>query len=610
MADMQEQDMNQLLSSAVEIAREAGELLRTEFHRPGGPRGAGSQAPIDKEIERAIRESLHRVTPEIPVLGEEGGWSGPEERRRYWVIDPNDGTASFVRGMRGSSVSIALVDDGLPVLGVVYAPTAPDSGGDLIAWAEELPLTRNGGAVYRAPLPRELGAGQIVLVSQDADQSPSANLSCVQPARFRAVPSAAYRLALLAVGEGEAAVSLGSAVVWDLAAGHALLRAVGGELVDAAGAPLRYPQGRGGGTWTFGGSVEAARELSRREWRSVFRGEARDPLAQRFPQVRLRPGSAIQDAGLLSRAQGCLLGQIAGDSLGSLVEFKDAATIGRISPDGVRDLADGGTWNTLAGQPTDDSELALLLARTLVGGFDLEAIRSAYVAWLQSDPFDVGQATSRGLRGAPDHDSQANGALMRVSPLGIYGHSLQHDELAELARAESSITHPHPVCQDSSAAFCVGIAHAIRTGDGPQGAHQAALQWARRAAAQDAVIESLEAAAHEPPAEYQRQMGWVRIALQNAFYQLLHAPLLEDGVVATVMSGGDTDTNAAIAGALLGAAHGREAVPLRWRRALLSCRSIERGRQKRAMPFWPVDVMEMAEAVLLAASRSAPGPTL
>ena len=69
---------------------------------------------------------------------------------------------------------------------------------------------------------------------------------------------------------------------------------------------------------------------------------------------------------VLSRAQGCLLGQLAGDSLGSLVEFKDGRTIRSMYPVGVRQLADGGVWNTLARQPTDDSEMALALARSLV----------------------------------------------------------------------------------------------------------------------------------------------------------------------------------------------------------------------------------------------------
>ena len=94
----------------------------------------------------------------------------------------------------------------------------------------------------------------------------------------------------------------------------------------------------------------------------------------------------------LSRAQGCLLGQLAGDALGGLVEFMSPEDIRKRYPNGVRYLADGGTWDTIAGQPTDDSEMALMLARTLVedGEYNAEHARKAYVFWLNSHPFDCG----------------------------------------------------------------------------------------------------------------------------------------------------------------------------------------------------------------------------
>ena len=116
--------------------------------------------------------------------------------------------------------------------------------------------------------------------------------------------------------------------------------------------------------------------------------------------------------------------------------------------------------------------------------------------------------------------------------------------------------------------------------------------------------EALEAARREAPVCDAGSEGWVRIALQNAFYELLHAESLEAGVVATVRRGGDTDTNAAIAGALLGAVHGREAVPAQWRSMVLSCRPLApRARRPRPRPYWPVDVLEIAERLLLAGSR-------
>lgn len=88
----------------------------------------------------------------------------------------------------------------------------------------------------------------------------------------------------------------------------------------------------------------------------------------------------VKDPGRIHRAQGCLLGQLAGDALGSLVESRRPEEIRREYPNGVRDLADGGVHNTIAGQPTDDSEMALMLARTLIerGRFDPKAVKNAY----------------------------------------------------------------------------------------------------------------------------------------------------------------------------------------------------------------------------------------
>ena len=125
----------------------------------------------------------------------------------------------------------------------------------------------------------------------------------------------------------------------------------------------------------------------------------------------------MQQDRTIARAQGCLLGQLAGDSLGSLVEFLSPEDIQREYPAGVRDLEDGGTYNTIAGQPTDDSEMALALARMLAqhGRYDPTLALDAYIRWLNSDPFDYGLTVSSGLRGKPNRKSQSNGAMMRIS---------------------------------------------------------------------------------------------------------------------------------------------------------------------------------------------------
>jgi hypothetical protein len=115
------------------------------------------------------------------------------------------------------------------------------------------------------------------------------------------------------------------------------------------------------------------------------------------------------------------------------------------------------------------------------------------------------------------------------------------------------------------------------------------------------VAEALALARDAPPPDFTTQQGWVLLALRNAFYQLLHAGSFEAAVVDTVMRGGDTDTNAAIAGALSGAVHGLQAIPAEWRDRVLTCRPVARfgARSRRPQPLWPVDALCIAERLLL-----------
>ncbi len=302
---------------------------------------------------------------------------------------------------------------------------------------------------------------------------------------------------------------------------------------------------------------------------------------------------------MLERAQGCLLGQLAGDALGSLVEFKTPDEIRREYPGDVRDLADGGTWNTIAGQPTDDSEMALMLARSLAerGRYNREAAREAYIRWLDSDPFDCGTTVFSGLRGQPNPESQANGALMRISPLGIFGAKHTLEQVANWARQDAALTHPHPVCLQANALMAMAIAHAVRAGVNGSDLYELVLTWATDMAVDASLLDIIKRAAEAPPADYVQLQGWVLIAFRNALWQLLHAPDTEHAIIDSVMRGGDTDTNAAIAGALLGAVHGRNAIPERWVKCILNCRpaagraQVRRPRPKR---FWPIDAMELA----------------
>ncbi len=596
-------DWSVALAEAIVTSRLAGTLLRDDLHRPGGPRGKIDKAEADVEAETLIRERLCTAFPSWGFLGEETGRQTGASAAPVWLVDPNDGTRDYLTGRRGSAVSIGLVFEAQPVLGVVYAFAYPDDEGDLFAWAQGCgPLLRNGRPT--PGLRTRLGPTESVLVSAKGDHHPSANLHWSAPGRFRAVPSIAHRLALVAAGEAAVATSLYAPQSWDYAGGHALVRGAGGAVLDEHGEEVRYePDGSSRAQRAFAATPALAAELAARSWERLD-GASRDRVVLARPAL----GSGVRDSGRLSRAQGCLLGQIAGDSLGAPYEGSSAAAVAACCPPGgpraLRDVT--GARPTLAGQPTDDSELALALARTLVQarGFDAAGVRVAYEQWLASEPPWVGRTTRAALSGQSDATSQANGALMRVSPLGILAHASQPEQAAAWARAEAALTHPHPVCADASAAFVVAVAHAIAHGDGPERAYEAAHAWARTAAHGD-VRAALERASQAAPVCDTPQAGYVLIALQNAFFRLLHEPNLEAALAATVLAGGDTDTNAAIAGALLGAVHGRRALPDEWRTLVLSCRA-HPARTPRPRPpaYWPTDVLELAECLLLARANA------
>jgi ADP-ribosylglycohydrolase/fructose-1,6-bisphosphatase/inositol monophosphatase family enzyme len=595
----------ELLPAVVVAAEAAGRRIATEFSRPGGPRGAGGKAPVDTEVEAELRGALTALLPEAGWVGEETG-RATGGGRLCWLVDPHDGTRDFLNGHRGTAVSVGLLRDGVPVLGVVHAPTPPDRGADTIAWAEGLDGPRRNGAPVapRASDPG-LAAGEVVFLSRAAARWPLGNGRLVAPARFVALPSIAYRLARAACGDGVAGLSLNGPVGWDYCGGHALLLGAGGVLLDRRGAPVRYAaDGDSAAGDVVGGTPKAAAMLAARDWSGVREG----PLPPRLTLGWPRPQADVA----LDRAVGCLLGQVIGDALGALVEFQDAARIARRYPQGVRDLADGGTWDTFAGQPTDDSELALALARRLgaSAAFDPEALASDYGDWIAGRPFDIGGTTRRGLGAAAvappgrkaaaamevaNRESQANGALMRVSPAGIWARSAA--EAAEVARMDARLSHPHPVCQAASAGFAAAIWTGIAGGT------PAEMLGAARAQADEAAVrDALDAAAVGRGVEdFLSSQGWVLVAFRNAFFHLLHTPDAEAALIATAGAGGDTDTNGAICGALLGAAAGRAAFPARWVMPVLACRPLRAlgARQPRPAPYWPDDLPDLAEALLM-----------
>ncbi|MDR1313230.1 MAG: ADP-ribosylglycohydrolase family protein [Deltaproteobacteria bacterium] len=329
-------------------------------------------------------------------------------------------------------------------------------------------------------------------------------------------------------------------------------------------------------------------------------------LSRRAPDGRTGERIGRERRGLpreaLERAQGALMGQLAGDALGSQVEFMGPGAIRESWPEGVTRILPGGVWGTLPGQPTDDSEMALALARDIVseGSYSPRSALRAYGAWFRSGPFDCGNTVASALSGTPRPESQANGAMMRASPLGIAGAGLPLEEVALMAAEDAKLTHVNPVAVQANSLYAMAVARAVERGPEPRELYGLVAGWAQEAGVDGALMDAVEAAGSSKPASYTKRSGWVLIAFQNALYRLANSPSFEDGVSRTAEEGGDADTNCAICGALLGAVHGLKAVPDQWVRAVLTCFPREGPGVRRPRPaaYFPGDAMYLAASLI------------
>ncbi|WP_417503095.1 inositol monophosphatase family protein [Marinobacter sp.] len=262
-----------LLRQVIERVEAASALLAAEWLLPTGPRGSVDKAEVDLEIESCLRRDLLALL-NCDFWGEETGHTltGAEY---CWVVDPNDGTSDFLKGHKGSAVSVGLLRSAAPVLGVVCAPVTEDRGADCIAWAEGLSsVLRNGQEVSWRLDDRDLEKGSKVMVSVAAAAKPEVNAALCAPADFVAMPSIAYRLARVAAGDGIAAVSLVPVSAHDVVAGHALLKGAGGALLNQEGHPVIYKTEADLAVVSqrcFGGAPAVCRQLALRDWSKVFK---------------------------------------------------------------------------------------------------------------------------------------------------------------------------------------------------------------------------------------------------------------------------------------------------------------------------------------------------
>ncbi len=344
------------------------------------------------------------------------------------------------------------------------------------------------------------------------------------------------------------------------------------------------------------------------------------------------------------RAQGALLGLAVGDALGTTYEFEalEQRPYPALAVGPATDVVGGGPFDLAPGAITDDTQMAVCLARSLAEHrrLDVDDVGRRYVAW-SAEAFDVGNqtrdaigrirtGTSAAMAGLATWQQSGrraagNGSLMRTTPIAV---ALQADPDAVIAAAlaDSAITHADPRCALACAAFNAAIAAAIGAPiDGSAmlavarravsvAAHRLTEQW--RASAGNGVsivredfaaIESAEqdltrdlaAAASTDPGLYtpelhlHRTAGFVRVAFRIAFWHCVHTRSWQAALVDTASRGGDADTNAAIVGALVGARDGASAIPTAWRDRVLA--ATQRGSSAWGDAHHPKHLLVLAE---------------
>jgi len=235
-----------LLDELCSLAVTAGACILKDKARTSSVTYKSDSSPLtsaDLASHEAIAFGLKEIAPEVPVVSEEGTLPPFAERKkwgRYFLVDPLDGTKEFVKGGNAYTVNIALVDGGVPVVGVVYVPEL----GALYAGAEGVGAFKKEGEGGRQrihvasscePFPLVLGS------SSHGSPEMGAFLAQLGEHELRRVGSS-LKLCQIADGTAHIYPRFGPTSEWDTAAGHAVVLHAGGRVLQLGGEPLNYNQ--------------------------------------------------------------------------------------------------------------------------------------------------------------------------------------------------------------------------------------------------------------------------------------------------------------------------------------------------------------------------------
>jgi ADP-ribosyl-[dinitrogen reductase] hydrolase len=267
---------------------------------------------------------------------------------------------------------------------------------------------------------------------------------------------------------------------------------------------------------------------------------------------------------LLNRALGAYLGFACGDALGATVEFMTPKQIQKRY--GVHQDIVGGGWLGLeAGQVTDDTQMSLALGQTIIDhrGWNIQAVADNFVAWLESDPPDIGNTCRRGITryrdsgelfGLPRDDDAGNGACMRNLPV-VLATLNRPDYFSAWSLQQSHITHNNPLSNAATLTLGRIVSHLINSEDMDACKQEAGL-----------LISQFGEFAYSSYSG--KASGYIVDTVQTVLHYFFSTDSFESCLIATVNQGGDADTTGALAGMLAGGKYGVQQIPERWLKAL------------------------------------------
>ncbi|MES9543202.1 ADP-ribosylglycohydrolase family protein [Actinomadura sp. NPDC000600] len=278
-----------------------------------------------------------------------------------------------------------------------------------------------------------------------------------------------------------------------------------------------------------------------------------------------------------SRVVGTVLGSAVGDALGAPFEFGPAGAFSKKYPPGHGDeMRAGGGWDR--GEATEDTQMAVLVALSLLerGGLDLPDMFARFQRWAAAEPKDIGLQTENVLAGGHPWDLAAarhfqstgraagNGSLMRASTSAVYFAPAGRAASMDAARRIAALTHGDPAAWEGTAIFH-DLVRAALDGADPIAALPEVLPHVHPDH-RDRYARVLSTGWH--PDDATEFNGAVWPCLASAAWAVRTTGSFEEALRAAIDLGGDTDTVAAVTGALAGAVYGQEAIPERWTRAL------------------------------------------